>query len=180
MKKRGTAYGVLAAVLVLGTLFGTFRSLTSERRSASEAFYVGVDGSGYGISTNLDLRVEYARNLCKIAARYDASAETEQVEQACSDLEAAEGFSEKYDANTALTDAVDTLDQKLQSLSLSQEDDEFRQSLTADIASYEMKIDKLATDFNAGARQFNDHVLGGFPAELFGALTGVEEVEEYA
>lgn len=180
MKKRGTAYIVLAVVLVFGTLFGTFRSLTSERRTASEAFYVGTDRSGYGISTNLDLRVEYARNLCKIAARYDAAPEVEQVEQACSNLEAAEDFDEKYDANTALTNAVETLDGKLQGLSLSQEDEAFRKSLTADIASYEMKIDKLATDFNAGARQFNEHVLGGFPANLFGKLTGVEEVEEYA
>ena len=90
MKKRGIAYTILALTLVFGTLFGSWRSLTAERRDATEAFYVGTDQSGYGIATNLDLRVEYARNLCKIAARYDASAETTAVEDACSALESAE------------------------------------------------------------------------------------------
>ncbi len=180
MKKRGIAYTILALTLVFGTLFGSWRSLTAERRDATEAFYVGTDQSGYGIATNLDLRVEYARNLCKIAARYDASAETTAVEDACSALESAESFGDKYEANNTLTDAVDALDLTLQNLSLSQEDESYRKSLTADIASYEMKIDKLATDFNAEIRQFNDHILGGFPANIFGGLTGINEVEEYA
>lgn len=180
MKKRGTACAVLAVVLVFGTLFGSWRSLTVERGTCSEAFYVGVDNSGYGIATNLDLRVDYARNLCKIAADYDAAEATAAVEQACAELEAAEDFDQKYDANNALTDAVDTLSRKLQGLPQSQEDEDFRKELTADIASYEMKIDKLATDFNAGVRQFNGDVLGGFPAKFIGALTGIQELEEYA
>lgn len=180
MKKRGAAYAVLAAVLIFGTVFGSWRSLTAERRDASEAFYVGADRSGYGISTNLDLRVEYARNLCKIAAGYNAAGEIAAVEDACAELETADGFEETYDVNNALTDAVDALSLKLQRIGLSGEDESYRKSLTADIASYEMKIDKLASDFNAGVRRFNDHVLSGFPAKLFGALTGVDEVEEYA
>ncbi len=180
MKNRGAAYGVLAAVLVLGTLFGTWRSLSGARRDYGEDFYVGADGSGYGIATNLDLRVEYARNLCKIASDYDAEAEIRTVEEACTQLEAAEDFGGKYDANNALTGAVETLDRTLQSRSLTQEDEGYRKSLTADIASYEMKIDKLASDFNAGVRQFNDDILGGFPARLLGAVTGVAELEEYS
>ena len=50
MKNRSVACGVLALVLVFGTVFGTWRILTGLRRDASEAFYTGVDGSGYGLS----------------------------------------------------------------------------------------------------------------------------------
>lgn len=180
LKKRGTAWAVLAVVLVAGTLLGSLRSLSGLKRDITEAFYQGVDGSGYGIATNLNLRVEYARNLCKIAADYDAAAERAAVEQACSRLEAADSFDEKYDANNALTDAVDTLSLRLEKQKLSREDEAYRRSLTADIASYEMKIDKLAADFNSAVREFNTDILDGFPAGIFGMLTGVDEVEEYA
>lgn len=180
LKKRAVACTVLALVLVFGTLFGTHRSLTGLRKDAAEDFYVGADDSGYGIATNLDLRVEYARNLCKIAGGYDVALEIQVVEEACTALEDAADFGEKYDANNDLTDAVDTLSLALQKQSLSQEDEGYRKSLAADIASYEMKIDKLATEFNAGVRAFNGNVLGGFPAPCFGALTGVEKLEEYA
>lgn len=180
MKKRGTAWVVLALVLVLGTVFGTWRSLSGLRHTAQENFYTGVDGSGYGISTNLDLRVEYARNLCKIAAKYDAAEATEAVESACLALEDAGDFSEKYDANNLLTGAVESLSQTLSGQTLTQEDEDYRKSLTADIASYEMKIDKLATPFNQEVRSFNQDALGSFPGGLLGRLTGIHELEEYA
>lgn len=180
MKNRSVACGVLALVLVFGTVFGTWRSLTGLRRDASEAFYTGVDGSGYGIATNLDLRVEYARNLCKIAAKYDAAAEVQTVESACRALEDAADFSGKYDANNDLTGAVESLSQKLSGQALSQEDEDYRKSLTADIASYEMKIDKLATAFNQEVRSYNQDALGSFPGGILGRLTGVRELEEYA
>ena len=92
LKKRAAAGAVLAAVLIFGTLFGSYRSLSGLQKDAAGAFYVGVDDSGYGIATNLDLRVEYARNLCKIAADYDAAAEVQAVEQACTALEEAKAF----------------------------------------------------------------------------------------
>ena len=180
LKKRGTACGVLAVVLLLGTLFGTWRSLTGLQRDTREYFYTGVDESGYGIATNLDLRVEYARNLCKIASKYDAGAETGAVESACAALEDAEGFAAKYDANNDLAGAVDALSLKLQDQALSQEDEDYRKSLTADIASYEMKIDKLATPFNQEVRSFNQDALGSFPGGILGRLTGVKELEEFA
>ncbi len=180
MKKPAAAWTVLAAVLIFGTVFGSWRSLTGQRKTVTEAFYRGVDDSGYGIATNLDLRVEYARNLCKIAGDYDAAAEIQEVEDACRELETEDEFDDKYEANQGLTAAVDALDRTLQRQNLSQEDEDYRKSLMADLASYEMRIDKLASSFNAQARNFNDHVLGGFPAKLFGALTDVEEVEEYA
>ncbi len=180
LQSRSLACIVLVVVVVFGALFGTWRSLSRQRQACSEAFYVGTDNSGYGIATNLSLRVEYARNLCKIAADYDAAEETAAVESACVAVESADGFSEKYSANSALTDAVDTLDRRLAQLDLSDSDESYRKSLTADISSYEMRIDKLATDFNAQARNFNQDVLGGFPAGILGSITGVGEVEEYA
>lgn len=178
MKKRSTAWAILVAVLVLGTIFGTWRSVAGLSRGLTEAFYRGVDGSGYGIATNLDLRVEYARNLCKIAAGYDADAEVRAVEDACAHLEDVKGFADKYDANNTLTDAVDALDIALQRQNLSAEDEGYRKSLTADIASFEMRIDKLASAFNAEVRQKQGSV-SGF-ARLIGNLTGVGGLEEYA
>lgn len=180
MKKPAAAWAVLAAILIFGTVFGSWRSLTGQRRAVTEAFYNGTDGSGYGIATNLDLRVEYARNLCKIAGDYDVAPQCQAVEKACRELETEEDFDDKYEANQALGAAVEALDRALQQKSLSQEDESFRKSLTADLSSYEMRIDKLASDFNSQARRFNQQVLGSFPAKLFGELTDVEEVEEYA
>ena len=66
LKKKSTAIAVLALVFLAGTLFGTHRSLSHLRSQTQEAFYEGTDASGYGIATNLKLRVEYARNLCMI------------------------------------------------------------------------------------------------------------------
>ncbi len=180
LRSRPLAWGILAAVLVLGTLFGTGRSVTALRQEVTEAFYVGTDQSGYGVATNLSLRIEYARNLCKIAADYDTDAERAAVEAACVALESAESFSEKYDANTALTDAVDTLDRRLQQLELTQEDESYRKSLTADIDSYQMKLDKLAVSFNSSVRSFNQDILGSFPVNVLRIPAGLEEVEEYS
>ncbi len=179
MKKYSTAITVLVAVVVLGTLFGTHRSLSGLRKDAAEAFYQGADGSGYGISTNLDLRVEYARNFCKIAARYDAAAEISQVEAACEALEAADRFDDLYDANNRLTDAVNALSLQLEQQTLSESDERYRKSLTADLASYEMRIDKLASDFNAEVRSFNRY-LDSFPAGILGRLVGIGNLEEYS
>jgi hypothetical protein len=180
LKKRSTAVGVLVAVFLLGTLFGTHRSLSSIRKDTQEAFYVGVDDSGYGIQTNLKLRVEYARNLCKIASRYDAAEETQAVEDACTDLESAQTADEKYAANNALTGAVTDLSDTLAAQSLSDEDESYRKSLTADLSSYEMRIDKLATAYNTEVRTFNDDILGSIPGGVIGKLTGVRELEAYA
>ena len=171
---------MLAVVLIFGTLFGTWRSLNGLRRDTLEYFYTGVDESGYGIATNLDLRVEYARNLCKIAEKYDAAAETGAVQSACTALEDAEDFGAKYDANNDLAGAVEALSMKLAGQALSQEDESYRKSLTADISSYEMKIDKLATPFNQEVRSFNQDALGSFPGGILGRLTGVKELEEFA
>jgi hypothetical protein len=180
LKKRSTAVGVLVAVFLLGTLFGTHRSLSGIRKDTQEAFYVGVDDSGYGIQTNLKLRVEYARNLCKIASRYDAAEAQKAVEDACTALESAQTAEEKYAANNALTGAVTDLSDTLAAQSLSDEDEGYRKSLTADLSSYEMRIDKLATAYNTEVRTFNDDILGSIPGGMIGKLTGVRELEAYA
>jgi hypothetical protein len=180
LKQQSFAVGVLVAVFLLGTLFGTHRSLSSIRKDTQEAFYVGVDDSGYGIQTNLKLRVEYARNLCKIASRYDASAEQQAVEDACAALESAETADAKYAANNALTGAVTELSDTLAAQSLSEEDESYRKSLTTDLSSYEMRIDKLASAYNSAVRTFNDDILESVPGGMIGRLTGVTELEVYS
>lgn len=180
MKKTGTAIAVLILVVILGTLFGTHRSLSSLRQDTAQAFYQGVDNSGYGISTNLDLRVEYARNLCKVGGRYSVSQQVTAVEDACAALENAETPEEKYDANNGLTSAVSDLSDALAGQSLSQEDAQLRKSLTTDLSSFEMRIDKLASAYNTEVRSFNEDILGGFPAGLLGGLLGIDDLEEYA
>lgn len=180
MKKTGTAVIVLIAALVLGTLFGTHRSLNDERNNAAMVFFYGADGSGYSISSNLDLRIEYARNLCKVAADYDAAAEVSAVSDACYALEASEAADEKFDCNNDLSDAVSALSLRLEKQPLSQEDESHRKSLTADIASFDMRIDKLASSYNSAVRMFNDDMLGAFPGGPLGRLLGVEPLEEYA
>ena len=179
LKKKSTAIAVLALVFLAGTLFGTHRSLSHLRSQTQEAFYEGTDASGYGIATNLKLRVEYARNLCKIADGYGADTQLREVEAACSALENASDAGEKYNANVALSAAVTGLSDALASASLSEEDAGYRKELTADIASYEMRIDKLAASYNSEVRSFNNDIMAGIPAGPLGRLTGISLLEEY-
>jgi hypothetical protein len=180
MKKRSTAWVILTLAVVLGALFGTHRSLSSLRQDTAEAFYVGVDGDNYGISGRLDAKLESARNLCKIAGKYNVAAEEKAVEDACMELEKAQGIHDKYAADAALNDAVDSLSRAMAQQDLTDEDEGYRTSLTANVTSYTLQINKLATDYNAQVRQFNSDVFGGFPAKILGTITGIHELEEYA
>jgi hypothetical protein len=180
MKNRGTAWVVLALVVVLGALFGTHRSLSALRQDAAEVFYVGTDGDNYGISGRLDAQREAAQNLCKIAAKYDVAAEEAAVENACMELETAQTAHEKYTADAALTSAVDALSQAMSQQALTDEDEGYRTSLTAKVTSYTLQITKLAADYNTQVRQFNSDIFGGFPAKFLGTITGIHELEEYA
>lgn len=176
LKKRQTAILVLIFVIVLGIFLGTRRSFSSLRSSTEEAFYEGTDGSGYGIATNLKLRVEYARNLIKISDGWGCDAEADALEIACQNLENAETADEKFDANTALTSSVTDLSDALTAAGVSGEDESERASLTADIESYEMRIDKLAVSYNAAVRSYN-HKRSANPIAV---LVGVKKLEEYA
>jgi hypothetical protein len=102
------------------------------------------------------------------------------VEDACTALESAQTADDKYAANNALTGAVTDLSDTLAAQSLSDEDESYRKSLTADLSSYEMRIDKLATAYNTEVRTFNDDILGSVPGGMIGKLTGVRELEVYS
>lgn len=60
-----------------------------------------------------------------------------------------------------------------------EEDEGYRKELTADIASYEMRIDKLAASYNSEVRSFNNDIMAGIPAGPLGRLTGISLLEEY-
>ena len=180
LKKRSTALIILVLVVIAGTLFGTHRSLSQARSQVAAIYLSGTENDGYGIDNKLDQRRDKANDLCKIAAKYDAEAEIAAVKEAISAINEAENASEACAADLALTEACDALDAKLQSLSLSEEDEGYRVSLMADLSSYSLQLQRLAADYNSAAADFNDNTLGIFPANLLGPLTGVREVEAFS
>lgn len=180
LKKRGTAVLILAAVLVLGTVFGTNRSLSQLRGKAENVFYEGMEHDGYGIQNKLEQRTDKAKNLCKLAAGYDVAGERDALLDAADALMDASNAEEKFWANAALTDAADALNAALQKCELSEEDQGYVNGIMADLASYELQLERLKEDYNTQVREFNDDVLGAFPANVLKALTGIHELEEFA
>ena len=179
LKKRGTAIVILIAVAVLGILFGTHRSLNHLRHEAREVSYQGAEGDGYGIDNKLHQRSDKAADLCKVAARYALESETEAVREAITALDSAKNAGEACEANRALTAAVDTLSAGLELAALSEEDAAYRVSLTADLTSYELQLERLAEDYNQKARAFN-RILDSFPAGILARITGLHTLEEFA
>lgn len=179
LKKRSTAMAILAAVLVLGTLFGTHRSLSGKQAEVVESFYHGTGGDDYGIQNKLEQRSDKAKNLVKIAANYDVEDARQAVNDACTELDQAKSAGDCYAANEALTEAAEVLSQALIQAGLTAEDENYRSGLMADLNSYQLQLERLAGDYNAEVREFNQDILGGFPAGLLGGITGIREVEAF-
>lgn len=184
LKERNVAIPLTIVVCIIFLLLGVRTGLQRAASDLTEMYETGVDGSGYGIATDLQKRYTYSGNLTAVAQKYDAAFETEisAVSAARADLDAAlatDSFADDYDANAALTEAVEALNLAMKSYDLSDEDEAYRAEIYADLISRNDTISHEATDFNAEVRSFNEDVLGAFPASLLHGLVGVDAVEVY-
>ena len=181
LKNDKVAWLVAAVVVMLSLCFGAVRSVRAEASKVEQMFTEGVDGSGYGIAGDLEERADYAQRLTKIAGKYNgAGQEIEAVQEAVVALSAAATPSEKYRADKALESAVVALDLAMQDLGLSEQDEAYRSETMAGFESPGYKIDKEAVRYNEAVQTYRETVLGGFVANLVGALVSLPEVEAYA
>ena len=170
------AAGILAVVVVVSILLGCGRSLMGLRADAERTFFNGVQGDGIGIASDLTALSAAAYNLTTVASRYLDGQDTriQNVLTAWGDLTAAQEVGDKYRASQTLTREVYRLSDALKHLPLSEEDENYRQSLLTEINS---RNSTMSHDgYNAQAQAFNA-ALGGFPANLLGPLLGVRPLE---
>lgn len=178
LKDKKIAVFLMILMIVLGTAFGSHRSLMKLYKSAEDVFYKGEDGDDFSIQHDLEDRIEYSGYLVKVAKNYlplDSSYITD-VENARNALKAADTIKEKSDANYQLNSALFALYNELENYELSKKDVEYRRSYYASFISSGDKISN--NSYNDTARRFNN-VLNNFPASLLGRLTGIHELDTF-
>lgn len=170
-KKRQTAALILAAVVILGTVFGCLRSVSAQRNTVLNEFNRDV-----GIATDLNTRYDSSYDLVTVAYRYldtDDPAVTAVLE-ARNVMENAKTTEEKYAANLQLTEATAALDDKMQTSGLSDKDEGYRGAIMAELESRNSTISH--DPYNDLARKFNEKVLGAFPASVITSLFNVSKL----
>ena len=173
---------LLAAAVVLASLLGVSRGVRSQYRRVIEAYAEGTDGSGYGVAYYGRGMDERAANLCKLAGKsqYGAfSSQIEAVEQARLAISSAGTAGMLYEAVSTLTDAVDALNAELKDGSLTDADEQLRQSEYQSFQDQLFMVRNVAVDYNEVARAYNDKVLGSFPAGAMKNMLHLPEAEEY-
>ncbi len=179
LENRSLAIALATVAILLGTVFGCHRSVKAQGSAVEKLFSEGIAYAGYSIEGDLSDRMEYAQYLVKIAQRYDLSGEAAEVSEAVNELMQAEGAAEKFDANFALTGAVETLNGAMQQVGLSQTDENYRLEHYRNFVSCNDTIAREAELYNERVESFNDSILGAFPTGTLAKLTGVDELEAF-
>lgn len=161
LSSRPVAAVVLAVVVVLSTLFGSHRSLMAERRE--------VEGFQTAVLEDVNDCRAIGANLLTVAGRYLSQGELAGLTRAL-ETEGLEGWEELM---AACGDVLTLLEGE----ELTPADADYAQGFRADLAA---EADTLGRDpYNEYAREFNDDILGDFPAGLLGALTGVDPLDTF-
>lgn len=183
-KSYKTAAVILTAVVVVSILMGSHRSLTAERNKVEALFAAGTDNSGYSIATDLADSLTVAVNLTAVAGRYMDSASLETLQGACSELEAALDPSTHYYSIANASHAYQRLSQEaeavmtaLEAQDLTEKDAQYVRGFRADLLA---RADSIKfSDYNQRVDQFNQQILGRFPANVLGRLTFVREAQAF-
>ena len=120
------------------------------------------------------------RILIIVAERYLASDDAliSACEDAIADLENAETFPEKYDANVKLTEACDALNMKLNNFELSEEDVRYNANIKTELDSRNKIIGHVYDAYNASAEEFNG-TLEKFPTNLISKIAFIKKLDLY-
>lgn len=178
LKDRKIALLLMIIMIVLGTAFGSHRSLMKLYNSAEDVFYNGENRDGFSIQHDLEDRFEESLKLVKIAEKYTSldSRYIADVTEARNNLKNAETIKDKSKANSELDAAVYALYNELGNQKLSSQDEKYRISAYGTFNSYGDTISH--SSYNSTARKFNE-TLNKFPAGLLGKLTGIQELDTF-
>lgn len=178
LKDRKIAVFLMIIMIVLGTVFGSHRSLGKLYNSAKDVFYNGEKGDGFSIQHDLDDRFEESLKLVKIAEKYPSlnNKYIDDVKAARDKLKNAGTIKDKSKANSELDAAVFALYNELGNQKLSSQDEKYRTSSYGTFSSYGDTISH--NSYNSIARKFNN-TLNKFPANLLGRLTGIQELDTF-
>ena len=162
---------VLAAAIAASLIFGGGGALM-DRRTALETQF---NASSWSISAELNEMRSNAVVLASIANKYDAADKDyiDALNSAVSVLDGAAEPDEKHAASLALDSAVENLYSHLTGLKLGDIDAQDVRYAYKNFTSAQLRI--THDSYNELAAQFNQE-LGKFPANLLGALRGVDSL----
>ena len=173
LKKRSTAAVILILVIALSVVGGSHRSIAAERNKVEVLLETGTGKDG-SILADRKSQLGICANAASVAERYLS---TDEVAALRSAVETAtnSGTEEDYRAARQLADKVLA---KLDAESgLSKSDQDYVSAFQSQLESYDLIIAR--NGYNDAARSFNEKVLGTFPANLLGGLTGIHPLEVY-
>lgn len=188
LKKRSGAFIVALAVILLGTYFGAYRSLSVATGEIADGFSEGVtytDDSGNtylhkSIRSQLINRSEASINLASVADTFDeAEKEAQNLRTAYNELRSliynGGTPSELCAANKTLGSAFSELYAVLSALELDSRDanriDEYRTEMEGAAGEIE------TSGYNESVREFNRSVLSVFPTNVLKNICFVEMPE---
>lgn len=172
---------ILTVVLVVASFcFGAVRSVRAEAVRVTAMFIRGVDDSGYGISGDLDERVDCANQLLKVAVRYDGlDMEIRAVEEAVIAMLSDRTPAVRFRVDLELEQAVTGLDLAMNDVPLSEKDQQYREEILANFDSPAYKIEKEAVRYNEMVDRYTEDVLGGMIGRFADTIANLPTVEAY-
>jgi len=180
LKNPRIAAVITVIAVAISFFFGAYRSIRSEARQVAAMFIRGVDDSGYGISGDLDERVDCANQLLKVAERYDGlDAEIAEVEKAVIAMLSDREPAARFQADLLLQQAVTGLELALNDISLSEKDQKYRDEIMANFESPSYKIKKEAVRYNAMVDSYTNEVLCGAIGRFVNSIVKLPVVEAY-
>ena len=172
-KQQTIARLVLIAVIIAAVLGGSHRSLAAKRADVAELLVTGTGQDG-SILEDRRTQLEICANTAAVAERYLDASLVSDLRQAAQSALASDTL-EGYDTARALAEQV--LNELEQTDGLTEQDANYVTAFRSQLESYDMVIAR--NGYNDAARTFNEAVLGVFPANLLGGLTGIRPLEVY-
>ena len=177
LKKRNVAVGVTVVIMILSTILGSGRSMDAAAYKVERYFIEGY--GGYSIQRDLDTRTGLAKNLLVIAERnlYSGDETILELQDAIAHMETADTVKEKAAANQQLTAATEHMLLILEEQPLYKGDHKYCRQIRTDLASCNQTISH--DPYNEMATEYNEKVLGSFPASVLKLVNGAEELETF-
>lgn len=168
---------VMVLMIAAASVLGGARSLHRLQQEVYTVFFDGADGDGIGVFSDIRKNRTDAYNLLGVARGAGLEqAPLTALEQAVQAVDAAgEDPAALIRAHSSLMDAVRDVYERMGSLSLPQQDEDYRQNLYRSILA---RADTMSRDeYNARAQQFN-RALERFPASALRYAAGVQTLPQ--
>lgn len=178
LKKRSTAFIILAIVFIVFSILGANRSLASLSNTIENMFYEGVNGET-PINTYLENRINAAKMITIVADNYpELKPQRDALYDSYNNLYSANTIGEKFSVNKKLQDDFSELYSSFINLDI------ITDKHYEDILSYASTInntqDKIArSSYNNEVDKF-DSIISSFPILLLKPLIFVNAPEHFS